>query len=96
MMPFKTAASKRKLCSTEYFVESQIEDFLDWEEQHSAEVESLREENIAIRKNLVSMTQVMSLRRQIDAWANDASAEAFIDAMSDVQATIKDVGEDWD
>ena len=62
-------------------VESQIEDILDREEQHSAEVESLREENIATRRNLVSMTRVMSSRRRLDALANDASAEAFIDAM---------------
>ena len=59
-------------------------------------VESLREENIATRRNLVSKTRVLSSRRRIDALANDVSAEAFIDAIGDVQAPIKDVGEDWD
>ena len=70
----KPAATKRKLCSTAYSVETQIEDYPDREEQHTAEFESLKEENIATKRNLVSMTCVLSARRCIDALASDASA----------------------
>ena len=67
----KTAATKHNLCPTEYSVESQIEDYLDREEQHKTKVESLKEENIATRRNLVSITRMLSSRRRIDALAND-------------------------
>ena len=77
-------------------MESQNADYLDREEQHNAGVEFLKEENIATMKNIVSMTRVLSSRHRIYALANDAFAKAFIDAMGDVQATINNVGEDWD
>ena len=69
---------------------------LDREEQHSANMANLREENNANLGSLVSMTLILSSRRSIDVMANTASAEAVIDAISDVTATIEDVGDEWD
>ena len=91
-----TAASKRKYCSTEYSAERRMEDLLDREEQHSANMANLREENNANLGSLVSMTRILSSRRSIDVMANTASAEAVINAMSKVTATIEDVGGEWD
>ena len=69
---------------------------MDREEMLSAEVEYLREENLTTKRNFESMTRVLSARRHVDALASDASAEEFIDAISDVNDTIKDLDEEWD
>ena len=42
-----TKASKRKYCSTEYRSERRIEDLLDREDQHNADIGKLREKNDA-------------------------------------------------
>ena len=42
------------------------------------------------------MTRILSSRRRINLMANTVSAEAVLDAMSNVAATIEDVGEEWD
>ena len=66
-MEKKKVATKKKLCATEYSHEHQLEEFMDREEMLSAEVESLREENLTTKRSLVSLTRVLSSRRHVDA-----------------------------
>ena len=91
-----SATSVGKLTASKQYPRpaGRIVDLLDREEQHSKDMENLREENNANMSNLVSMTRVMSSRRRIDALANTASAEAVIDAMSNFTATTEDVSEE--
>ena len=42
------------------------------------------------------MTRVLSARRHVDVLASYASAEEYIDAISDVNDTINDLNKEWD
>ena len=58
-------ATKRKLCSTTYSHENQIEEYPDREEKMSAEQEQLREEKMTTKRSPVSLTRALSSRHHV-------------------------------
>ena len=62
----------------------------------SAELEQLREENLTTKRSLVSLTRVLSSKHHVEALAEDATAEEYIEAVSNMNDTISDLSEDWD
>ena len=44
----------------------------------------------------MSLTRVLSSRKQVDALAGDTTAKEYIDAISDLNDTLNDLTEDWD
>ena len=90
------AATKRRLCSTSYSQELQLEEYLYREESVTVEIAQLMKENLRSKRSLVGPNRVLSARRRVEALGVDFTTEEFIETVSNCNDTIRELSEEVD
>ena len=88
-------STKRKYCASVYLTERSVEDQLEREEMHAADLANMTSERDAAQDGLVIMSR-LSTQPRIEQIADSSSSEEVQDAMDDARVSLEDIRNDMD
>ena len=88
--------TKRKYCASIYQTERSVEELLEQEEMHAADLANMTSERDAAQDVQVTMSRLLRTRWRIEQIADSSLSEAVQYAMEVARVSIEDIGNHMD